>query len=134
MINKVVLVGNLGQDPELRSTGNGTSVCSISVATSHRVKDGDEWKDKTEWHKVVVWGHAAEFVSKYGVKGRQVYVEGRLQTRKWQDKDGNDRYSTEVVAEVVKLLGSKGESQAHQGRRDDSRDATSDADDEAIPF
>ena len=126
MINQVILVGNLGADPELRSTGSGVSVCSISLATSSRFKDKEgEWQDKTEWHKVVIWGGSAEFISKYAAKGRQIYIQGRLQTRKWTDQDGNDRYSTEVVAEVAKLLGPKpaGDSQEPREERRQTRPA-----------
>ena len=121
MINRVTLLGNLGADPELRSTGSGSAVASIRLATTDRVKDKDgQWTDRTEWHNVVVWGKTAENVHQYAKKGKQLYIEGRLQTRKWQDKEGHDRYSTEVVAEVVKFLGGRqGEDgeQAPQGGR-----------------
>lgn len=107
MINKVILVGNLGQDPELRTTGGGQAVGSLSIATTEKFKDREgNLQERTEWHKVVVWGRDAENVHKYCKKGRQLYVEGRLQTRKWQDKEGKDRYTTEVVADVVRFLGS----------------------------
>lgn len=107
MINKVILVGNLGQDPELRTTGGGQAVGSLSIATTEKYKDREgNLQERTEWHKVVVWGRDAENVHKYCKKGRQLYVEGRLQTRKWQDKEGKDRYTTEVVADVVRFLGS----------------------------
>ncbi len=110
MVNKVILVGNLGADPELRSTGSGTAVTSVRIATTERFKDKDgQWTDRTEWHNVVVWGRTAETLHQYAKKGKQLYVEGRLQTRKWQDKDGADRYSTEVVADVVRFLGGAGE-------------------------
>lgn len=108
MINRVTLIGNLGRDPEVRTTGSGTNVANLSVATTRRVKDRDgNWSDETEWHKVTVWGKTAENCARFLKKGRQVYIEGRLQTRKWQDNDGKDRYSTEVVAEVIKFLGGK---------------------------
>ncbi len=110
MVNKVILIGNLGQDPEMRSTGSGMAVCNLRVATSTRRKDRDgNWGDHTEWHSVVVFGRTAENVNQYCRKGKQLYIEGRLQTRKWQDRDGNDRYSTEVVGENVKFLGGRGE-------------------------
>ena len=110
MVNKVILIGNLGADPELRSTGGGTAVSTIRLATTDRVKDKEgQWSDRTEWHNVVLWGRTAEVVHQYAKKGRQLYVEGRLQTRKWEDKDGGTRYATEVVAETVKLLGGKGD-------------------------
>ena len=104
MITKAILIGNLGQDPEARPTPNST-VCNFSIATNERRKDRDgNWGDHTEWHKVVCWGKTAENVAKYCRKGKQVYVEGRLQTRKWQDKEGNDKYTTEVVADQVRFL------------------------------
>lgn len=109
MINKVILVGNLGQDPELRYTQAGTAVATLSVATSRVWKDRDGNKqEETEWHRVIVWAQTAEFCSKYLSKGHKVYVEGRLQTRKWQDQNGNDRYTTEIVASELKSLTPKG--------------------------
>ena len=98
MVNKVILIGNLGQDPELRSTPSGQSVATLRLATQERVKDKDgNWTDRTEWHNVVVWGRTAENVNQYCKKGKQIYVEGRLQTRKWQDKEGKDRYTTDEI-------------------------------------
>lgn len=109
MINKVFLLGNVGQDPEVRTTQSGQSVATIRFATSEKVKDKEgNWSERTEWHTVVAWGKLAEIVQKYAPKGKQLYIEGRLQTRKWQDKTGADRYSTEVVAETIKLLGGNG--------------------------
>jgi single-strand DNA-binding protein len=109
MVNKVILVGNLGQDPEMRSTPGGQSVCTLRLATTERMKDKDgNWTDHTEWHSVVVWGRTAENVNQYCRKGKQLFVEGRIRTRKWQDKEGKDRYSTEVVGDVVRFLGSSG--------------------------
>lgn len=107
-VNKVLLIGNLGVDPELRYTSAGQAVAELRVATGRKwtAKDGTQ-RDETEWHRVVVWGEQAEHCAKYLAKGRQVYVEGRLQTRKWQDKDGRDRYTTEVVAQVVQFLGGR---------------------------
>ena len=106
MVNKVILIGNLGNDPELRSTSGGQSVCSLRLATQERVKDKDgNWTDRAEWHNVVVWGKQAENVNQYCKKGKQLFIEGRLQTRKWQDKDGNDKFTTEIVAENVRFLG-----------------------------
>lgn len=105
-INKVILIGNLGKDPEVRYTSSQTAVCTLSVATTERRKDQDgNWNDKTEWHRVVTFGRTAENCSQYLKKGRQVYVEGRIQTNKWQDKNGQDRYTTEVVAFTVQFLG-----------------------------
>lgn len=106
-VNKVILIGNLGADPELRYTPNGNRpVCSLRIATSEVFKDkAGQKQEQTEWHRVTVWGDQAENCNKYLAKGRSVYVEGRLQTRSWDDKEGNKRYSTEVVAERVKFLG-----------------------------
>jgi single-strand DNA-binding protein len=105
MVNKVILLGNLGQDPELRSTSGGQSVATLRVATSEKYKDKEgTLQERTEWHTVTVWGRDADNVAKYCKKGKQLYIEGRLQTRKWQDKQGNDRYTTEVVAESIKFL------------------------------
>jgi len=114
MINKVILIGNLGQDPDLRSTASGSTVANLRIATTERRKDRDgNWGDHTEWHSVVSFGRTAENVGKYCRKGKQIYVEGRLQTRKWQDRDGRDRYSTEVVADNIRFLGgSQGQSQS----------------------
>lgn len=109
MINKVILVGNLGQNPEVRTTQGGNSVARLRIATTERRKDKDgNWSDHTEWHSVVLWGRNAENAGKYLQKGRQVYIEGRLQTQKWQDRNGQDRYTTEVVGEVIKFLGGGG--------------------------
>ena len=109
MINKVILVGNLGQDPEIRTTNSGIAVGTLRIATTHSVKDRDgKWSDQTEWHSCTVFGKTAENAGKYLTKGRQVYIEGRLQTRKWE-KDGQTRYSTEVVVDVLKFLGKKDE-------------------------
>ena len=113
MVNKVILVGNLGKDPATRSTPNGQEVATLTVATSEKFKGKDgEMQERTEWHTVVVWGKQAESCGKYLTKGRQVYVEGRLATRKWTDKEGAERYTTEVVAETVKFLGGGGEKKA----------------------
>lgn len=119
MVNKVILVGNLGKDPQTRSTPNGQEVATLTVATSEKYKDkSGELQERTEWHTVVVWGRQAESCGKYLTKGRQVYVEGRLATRKWTDKEGAERYSTEVVAESVKFLG-QGERKNAQAGSDD---------------
>ncbi|MCC6954868.1 MAG: single-stranded DNA-binding protein [Deltaproteobacteria bacterium] len=105
-LNKVLIMGNLGADPELRFTQSQTAVCTLRVATTDRRKDqSGEWVEHTEWHSVVVWGKQAENCNTYLKKGRQVFVEGRLQTRKWQDQTGNSRYSTEVVANNVQFIG-----------------------------
>ena len=107
-VNKVILVGNLGRDPETRYTTGGDAVTNIRVATTDTWKDKNgEKQEKTEWHTVVFFGRQAEIAGEYLKKGRQVYVEGRLQTRKWQDKEGQDRYTTEIVADRMQMLGSR---------------------------
>ncbi len=108
-INKVILIGNLGRDPEVRYTPNGSAICNISVATTRNWKDktsGDK-VEETEWHRVVFYDRLAEIAGEYLKKGRPVYVEGRLKTRKWQDKDGKDVYTTEVIADNMQLLGGR---------------------------
>lgn len=108
-INKVIIVGNLGGDPEVRYTPSGSAVANFSVATSESWKDKNtgEKKERTEWHRIVVWGKLGELCGEYLSKGRQVYVEGRLQTRSYDDKDGVKRYMTEIIAADVQFLGSK---------------------------
>jgi|TARA_B100000073_G_scaffold286363_1_gene248098 single-strand DNA-binding protein len=103
-INRVHLIGNVGQDIELRRTNNGMSVCNIRLAMTERVKSGDQWVDQTEWIDVVVFGHSAESCSKFLRKGSTCFVEGRLQTRSWEDQQGNKRSKTEVVAKNVQFL------------------------------
>ena len=108
-VNKVILVGNLGKDPEIRYSPNGGAVANITIATSESWKDkvSGEKQEKTEWHRVVFFGRLAEIAGEYLKKGAQIYVEGRLQTRKWQDKEGKDRYTTEIVANEMQMLGSR---------------------------
>ena len=110
-VNKAIILGNLGKDPELRHTQQGKAVCTLRVATNEVWTDAaGERKERTEWHTIVVWGRQAENCNQYLKKGRSVYVEGRLQTRKWQDKEGGDRYSTEITADRVQFVGGgKGE-------------------------
>ncbi|HBA87676.1 MAG TPA: single-stranded DNA-binding protein [Geobacter sp.] len=109
-LNKVMLIGNLGKDPEVRYTAGGTAVASFSLATSDRIKNkSGEWEEKTEWHNITLWARLAEIAGEYLVKGKTVYIEGRLQTRKWQDKEGKDRYTTEIVGEKMQMLSGKGE-------------------------
>jgi single-strand DNA-binding protein len=111
-VNKVILVGNLGADPEVRYMPNGGAVANVTVATTESWKDkqSGENQEKTEWHRVVFFARLAEIVGEYLKKGSQIYVEGRLQTRKWQDKNGQDRYTTEIVANEMQMLGGRGES------------------------
>ena len=108
-VNKVILVGNLGQKPEMRYTATQSAVANISIATTESWKDKEsgEMRDKTEWHRVVYFGKLAEIVEKYLDKGSSVYVEGKLQTRKWQDKSGADRWTTEIVGSELTMLGSR---------------------------
>jgi single-strand DNA-binding protein len=142
-VNKVILVGNVGRDPELRYTQGGQPVASFSIATNERFKDKEgNWKDRTEWHRIVAWARLAEICGEYLRKGSQVYVEGRIQTRDWEDKEGNKRQTTEIVALSMQMLGRRGgeaggpplgeESQAPRGG-DDPLGPSSGADDE-IPF
>jgi single-strand DNA-binding protein len=108
-VNKVILLGNLGQDPELRNTSNGKAVATLRIATTDTWNDqSGQRQERTEWHSIVVWGRQAENCKQYLSKGRSVYVEGRLQTRKWQDKEGHDRYTTEIVADRVQFIGGGG--------------------------
>ena len=109
-VNKVIIVGNLGRDAEGRRTPGGTAVTTISLATTEvwTDKSSGDRQERTEWHRVVIWGKTAESLEQYLLKGRQVYVEGKLQTRKWQDRDGNDKYTTEIRSDRIVLLGGRG--------------------------
>lgn len=148
-INKVILIGNLGADPDVRYTASGAAVSNINIATteSWRDKGSGEQQEKTEWHRVVFFGRLAEIVAEYLRKGSQVYVEGRLQTRKWQDKEGNDRYTTEIVANEMQMLGGRGggggpdynqgsssASRSATGEKSGSRESEGDFVDDDIPF
>lgn len=108
-VNKVILVGNLGKDPEVRYLQSGNAVCTLRLAVSERRKEGDGWKDHTEWMDVVTFGKTAENAGQYLQKGRQIFVEGRMQTRNYKDKDGNEKWRTEVVANQVVFLGGGGD-------------------------
>ncbi len=109
-LNKVMLIGNLGADPEVRYTTAGSAIANLRLATaeSWRDKETGDQQERTEWHRVVFFGRLAEIAGEYLKKGSQIYIEGRLQTRKWQDRDGNDRYSTEIVANEMQMLGGRG--------------------------
>lgn len=109
-VNKVILIGNLGKDPEVRYMPNGNAVCNVTLATSETWKDkqSGEQKEQTEWHNLTFYRRLAEIAGEYLRKGSKIYVEGRLQTRKWQDKSGNDRYTTEIIANEMQMLDSKG--------------------------
>jgi single-strand DNA-binding protein len=126
-VNKAILVGTLGKDPEQRFMPNGNAVCNISVATSEQWKDKQtgEKQERTEWHRVSMFGKLAEIAGQYLRKGSQVYLEGKIQTRKWQDKEGKDRYSTEIVADQMQMLG---------GKRDSSAPAAGETLSQAAPF
>ena len=141
-VNKVILVGNLGQKPEMRYTATQTAVANLSIATTESWKDKEsgENRDKTEWHRVVFFGNLAEIAEKYLDKGSSLYVEGKIQTRKWQDKDGNDRYTTEILGNQLTMLGSKNTSDSSMNQdntsdtpfpEDDSSEGITDDD---IPF
>jgi single-strand DNA-binding protein len=121
-VNKAIIVGNLGQDPEVRYTASGTAVTNVSVATTDSWKDrqSGEQKERTEWHRVVFFSRLAEIAAEYLKKGSQVYIEGQIQTEKWQDKDGNDRWTTKIVARDMKMLGSRGGGDIQGGPAPDS--------------
>ena len=143
-VNKVILVGNLGRDAELRYTPGGAAVATLNLATTEVFKDREgQKKEDTQWHRVILWGKTAETLQDYLTKGKQIYVEGKLQTRKWKDKDGNDKYTTEVRGDRVVLLsgggGSRGGGAEHGAER--GGDSTSQAEggsveltDDDIPF
>src|SRR5512135_3741209 len=137
-VNKVILVGNLGKDAELRYTPGGAAVASLRLATTDRYKDKDgQWQEQTEWHTVVLWGKTAEALAEYLRKGKQIYVEGRLQTRSWDDKDGKKRYATEIRSDRIVLLGGRvggGErDEPAAGHAEPAREAAELTDDD-IPF
>ncbi|MGB5299990.1 MAG: single-stranded DNA-binding protein [Thiogranum sp.] len=140
-VNKVILVGNLGADPEVKYMPNGNAVANVTLATSESWKDkqSGEQKDKTEWHRVVFFRRLAEIAGEYLKKGSQVYLEGKLQTRKWQDKNGNDRYTTEIIANEMQMLGGRGGGSADFGTASSSSAAPApaaavDEFDDDIPF
>jgi single-strand DNA-binding protein len=139
-INKVILIGRLGSDPEVRYTPSGVAVANFNIATSEEWKDKDsgEKKERTEWHRIVAWRRLGEICGEYLSKGKQVYVEGRLQTRDWEDRDGNKRYTTEIIATDVQFLGTRDSSESARPRGTSSADfqgmpAQGPADDD-IPF
>lgn len=109
MVNKAIIIGNLGADPEIRYTQSGTQVATFNVATTERWKGQDgQMQESTEWHKIVAWRRLAEICGEYLNKGSKVYIEGKIQTRKWQDQNGNDRYTTEIIAREMKMLSPRG--------------------------
>jgi len=120
-LNKVMLIATLGKDPEVRYTTSGAAVASFSAATNEKFKNrSGEWEERTEWHNIILWGRLAEIAVEYLAKGKPVYLEGRLQTRKWQDREGRDRYTTEIVAERMQMLGSRNGSGNSGGGNGDS--------------
>ncbi len=130
-INKVILIGNLGKDPELRYTPNSQAVATFSLATNRKWKDKEgQPQEQAEWHNIVTWGKQAEFCKEYLKKGSAVFVEGRIQYRTYDDKDGNKRYITEIVARSIQMLGRKGETKEEPA----SQDLESSAADEDLPF
>ena len=115
MVNKVILIGNLGADPEIRYTQSGAAVANLRLATTETWKKDGEKEELTEWHRVVTFGRLAEICGEYLSKGSKIYIEGRIQTRKWEDRDGNTRYTTEIVAREMKMLSPKGAGGQGQG-------------------
>lgn len=136
-VNKVIIVGNLGKDPEVRFSVGGMAICKLSVAVTERVKDGDEWKDATEWFRVTLFGKQAENAGQYLQKGRSVYVEGRLKSEKYKDKEGVEKTSVEVIANTIQFLGGGGErvvpdkAEAARAKQAAKSDAV---DDDQLPF
>jgi single-strand DNA-binding protein len=140
-LNKVMLIGSLGRDPEIRYMPNGDAACNLSVATSESWKDkSGEKQERTEWHRISMFGKLAEIAGKYLAKGSSVYLEGKLQTRKWTDKDGVDKYTTEIIADRMQMLGGKeqrhGQQQEQRQESQQSRQQrpTADSFDDDIPF
>ena len=126
-VNKVILVGNLGRDAELRYTPGGAAVSTLNLATTEVFKDREgQKKEDTQWHRVILWGKTAETLQDYLTKGKQIYVEGKLQTRKWKDKDGNEKYTTEVKGDRVVLLSGGGRGEAARGDGGGSRSTATD--------
>ena len=137
-VNKVILIGHLGKDPETRATPDGKAVTNCSIATSESWKDKQtgEQKERTEWHNLVFWGRLAEIAGQYLKKGGQVYVEGKTTTRKWQDKEGKDRYTTEIIVHDLQMLGGKSGGQGHDEPAARTAPAAADKgfQDDDIPF
>ncbi len=137
-VNKATIIGTLGQDPDVKYTASGSPVVNISVATNESWKDKTTGQqvEKTEWHRIVIFGKLAEIASQYLKKGSQVYFEGKIQTRKWQDQTGNDKYTTEIVANEMQMLGGKSESSAPAQRQPQAPAAPAPGDDDfdKIPF
>jgi len=127
--NKVILIGNVGKEPEIRHLDSGVAVITLPIATTERIKDRNgDWKEVTEWHNVVFWRSLAESVEKYVKKGSQIFVEGRLRTRSWEDQSGQKRYTTEIVAETLRLLNRRDNNNSQQSGQQDSKPAISSID------
>ena len=134
-VNKVILIGNLGADPEIRYTPSGMAVANFNIATSEKwtTKEGQK-EDRTEWHKIVTFGKLAEICGEYLAKGRPVYLEGRIQTRQWEDRDGNKRYTTEIVANQMQMLGGKGDRDTSAGAGPSTAEKPPPPDIDDVPF
>ncbi len=139
-VNKVILVGNLGSDPQIRYTPNGTAVANFNIATTERFtnKNGEK-ESRTEWHRIVAWGRLAEICNEYLKKGKQIYVEGRIQTRQWEDKDGNKQKSTEIIANNMVMLGRAGDAgdvapQEFQADEEATQEAPAGKQEDDLPF
>lgn len=137
-VNKVILLGNVGKDPEVRSTSGGNAVCNFTMATTESWKKDGETKEKTEWHNLVAFGKSAEIIGQYVRKGSGLFIEGKLQTRKWQDKEGRDRYTTEIVIEEFRFTGGKPDGERREAAPRQPAPATAgsgkDFEDDDIPF
>lgn len=135
-VNKVILIGRLGKDPEIRATQNGGKVANLTLATSEswNNKQTGQREEKTEWHKLVAFGNTAEIMEKYLAKGSQIYVEGRLSTRKWTDKDNQDRYTTEITVDNMTMLGSKDEAKPETSYSNPKSISKDEPFDDVIPF
>ena len=132
-VNRVILIGNLGKDPDLRYTPSGQPVAKFPIATSERWKDKDgQFQQRTDWHNIVAWGRQAEICKEYLKKGSPVYIEGRIQSRSYDDKDGNRKYITEIIANRIQMLGKKGEEPASEGEVSEPEAEETQGDD--IPF
>lgn len=137
MLNKVMIIGRLGKDPEIRTTQDNKTVTNFTVATTDRWKDRDgQQQEKTEWHRIVAWGRLGEICGQYLTKGKQVYVEGAIQTRQWEDKDGQTRYTTEIKAFTMQMLGNKDDADTAQPKANQEPypAAPTTSDDDELPF
>lgn len=136
MINKAIIIGNLGADPEIRYTQSGSAVANLSVATTEKWKDKNsgEWQEQTEWHRCVAFNRLAEIIGEYLSKGSRVYIEGKIQTRKWEDNDNITRYTTEIVAREMKMLGGKGAQEEKREEPQEKHKQKPFPEDEDIPF